>query len=66
MFAEILNDPMTGFALFFICSVLALGSLVGSLKHGGSATGIIMAILFAGVAAYFAPGAFDIIANGLK
>ncbi len=55
------NDPLTGLVLFFVCAALAVGSLLNSMKSGGSMGGIILAVLFLGLAAYFSPAAFDLL-----
>ena len=60
---EILNDPYTAIALFFLCAALAVGALLNSMKSGGTAGGIITALLFAGLAAYFAPDAFALMSG---
>lgn len=58
---EMLNDPYVVMGLFFLCAVLALASLLNAMKSGGSTGGLVLALIFAGVAAYFAPGAFAVL-----
>ncbi|MFN2099389.1 hypothetical protein [Altererythrobacter sp. MF3-039] len=60
---QLLNDPYTVLALFFVCAALAIGSLLSAMKSGGSKNGLLLALLFAGLAAYFAPSAFALISG---
>lgn len=59
--SQYLNDPYFAVAMFFVCGAIALAALLSSMKQGGSTYGLIFALLFAGAAAYFAPGAFAVI-----
>ena len=61
MLTEIFNNPYTVLAVFFVSAVIAVASLLGSMKHGGSSTGIIVALIFAGIALYVSPSAFALI-----
>lgn len=55
---QFLNDPVVNIVLFLLCAAIAVGSLLSSMKSGGSTYGMLFALIFAGLAAYFAPGAF--------
>ena len=58
---EFLDDPFVVLGLFFLSAVLALASLLNAMKSGGATGGLVLALIFAGIAAYFAPGAFAVL-----
>ena len=61
--SQLLNDPYMVLGLFFVCCALAIGTLLSSMKQGGTRGGIILALLFAGIAAYLAPEAFSLMSG---
>ena len=55
---QLFNDPIVLLAVFLLCGAIAVGTLLSSMKQGGSAVGIIIALLFAGIAAWLSPEVF--------
>ena len=57
---ELLNDPMVALALFLVSAMIAIGSLLSAMKRGGSTFGVLVALIFAGLAAYLVPTVIEL------
>ncbi len=58
MINQLINDPIVLLVVFLLCCAIAVGTLLSSMKQGGSAVGIVIALLFAGIAAWLSPEVF--------
>ena len=58
MINQYLNDPIVLLVAFLLCAAIAVGTLLSAMRKGGSAIGIIIALLFGGIAAWLSVDVF--------
>ena len=58
---QILADPYFILGVFFVSCMIAIASLLSAMKQGGSRNGLLIALIFIGIAGYFTMDVFEII-----